>query len=367
MARIDFNNAGHSYSGPSENLADYALQPMNLSWKDGEKYALLGPSGCGKTTLLNMISGLVRPSDGRILFNDQDVTDVPTAKRNIAQVFQFPVIYNTMTVYRNLAFPLKCRKWSTSDIDKKVREVAELLNLSKSLSRPGLGLTADAKQLISLGRGLVRNDVAAIMLDEPLTVVDPHLKWQLRRKLKEVNNTYKITMILVTHDQNEAMTFADKIVLMRDAQVVQMGTPQELFENPTHTFTGYFIGSPAMNFLPCRLENNSIMVDNHCIPLPELKSCFNMYEGELKLGIRPEFLEIGETKREDSLEVPIIDVKDLGNFRITTTLLGTHEVKIKTPIAQAIPNEKGYIRFPQKWTNLYHNDRVVELPCAPTS
>jgi glycerol transport system ATP-binding protein len=362
MARIVFKNAGHSYSGSSGNLADYALQPMNLSWEDGEKYALLGPSGCGKTTLLNMISGLIRPSDGQIFFNNEDVTDIPTAKRNIAQVFQFPVIYNTMTVYGNLAFPLRCRKWSSSAIDAKVREVADLLGLTSSLSRPGLGLTADAKQLISLGRGLVRNDVAAIMLDEPLTVVDPHLKWQLRRKLKEVNNNYKLTMILVTHDQNEAMTFADKIVLMRDGQVVQTGTPQELFENPAHTFTGYFIGSPAMNFLPCRLENDSVMVDKHAIPLPGLKAFFQKFKGKLHLGIRPEFVPIDQTASPDSLEVPVADIQDLGNFRISTVLLGKHELKIKTPISQPLSEDKTYIRFPERWTRLYHNDKVVASP-----
>lgn len=363
MAKIDLVNAGHSYSGTSENMSDYALKPMNLSWSDGEKYALLGPSGCGKTTLLNIISGLVNPSDGKILFDGTDITGLPTAKRNIAQVFQFPVIYNTMTVYGNLAFPLKCRKMPQADIDSKVKEVAELLNLSGSLNKPALGLTADAKQLISLGRGLVRDDVAAIMLDEPLTVVDPHMKWQLRRKLKEVNNTYKPTMILVTHDQNEAMTFADKVVLMRDGSVVQMGTPQELFENPTHTFTGYFIGSPAMNFLPCRLENGSVMVENHAIPLPGLKPCMEKLNGDLKLGIRPEFLKIYTEKKENTLEVPVAEIKDLGNFRIITVMLGSSEVKIKTPVAQPVPAEKGYIEFPAEWTKLYHNDQLVELPC----
>jgi len=363
MARIDFVNAGHSYSGISDNIADYALQPMNHSWDDGKKYALLGPSGCGKTTLLNIISGLVRPSDGRVLFDDRDVTDIPTAKRNIAQVFQFPVIYNIMTVYNNLAFPLRCRKLPRPEIDIKVREVAELLNLTSHLSRPGFGLTADAKQLISLGRGLVRNDVAAIMLDEPLTVVDPHLKWQLRRKLKEVNNTYKMTMILVTHDQNEALTFADKVVLMKDGQIVQVGTPQELFENPKHTFTGYFIGSPAMNFMPCRLENNAVMVGNNQIPLPGLEACKTLPQGKLELGIRPEFLRLAQKASLDTIEVHVCDVRDLGNYNVATVVMGDHKLKVKVPISQSLPSDKGYLSFPPQWTKLYHEEKLVEISC----
>jgi glycerol transport system ATP-binding protein len=363
MARIEFIKVGHSYYGKSDNLEEYALQPMNLFWDNGEKYALLGPSGCGKTTLLNIISGLVHPSDGRVLFDGKDITDLPTAKRNIAQVFQFPVIYNTMSVYNNLAFPLRCRKLPSTEIDTNVKEVAKLLNLTHVLSKPGLGLTADAKQLISLGRGLVRNDVAAIMLDEPLTVVDPHLKWQLRRKLKEVNKAYKMTMILVTHDQNEAMTFADKVVLMRDGQIIQVGTPQELFENPQHTFTGYFIGSPAMNFMPCRLENNALMVKNTRIPFPGLENCRKKLDGTLKLGIRTEFLRLEATPSPDAVNVSIVDVRNLGSFSIVTVVLEGQELKVKVPIAQPLPKDRGYLSFPSKWTKLYHEDKLIEMSC----
>lgn len=362
MARIEFKNVGHSYYGKSEDPFDYALQPMNLAWDDGEKYALLGPSGCGKTTLLNIISGLVHPSDGRVLFDGEDITDLPTAQRNIAQVFQFPVIYNTMSVYNNLAFPLRCRKIPRAEIDARVKDVAELLNLTDFLPRSGLGLTADAKQLISLGRGLVRNDVAAIMLDEPLTVVDPHLKWQLRRKLKEVNKAYNLTMILVTHDQNEAMTFADKVVLMRYGQIIQVGTPQELFENPQHTFTGYFIGSPAMNFMPCCIENSALMVGKTRIPLPGLENCRQKLDGDLQVGIRPEFLRLDTTPSPDAVKVPIVDVRDLGSFRIATLALEGHELKVKVPIADPMPRDQGYLSFPPEWTKLYQDDILVEMP-----
>lgn len=360
MAQIDLNGVGHCYSGNPEKLEDFALQPMTHSWENGRAYALLGPSGCGKTTLLNIISGLIRPSEGRVLFGEVDVTNQPTAKRNIAQVFQFPVIYKNVTVYDNLAFPLRCRKFPEATIDKKVREVAELLNLSKKLKSPAVKLGADAKQLISLGRGLVRNDVVAILLDEPLTVIDPHLKWLLRRKLKEVNDTYNQTMILVTHDQNEALTFAEKVVVMQAGQIVQVGTAQELFERPRHTFVGYFIGSPSMNFMPCRLDGDAVKVGEKRISLPELTVIDVPPDSELKIGIRPEFLELEHDASSDTLEVPILSVRDLGNFRIATVRFAGHDLKIKIPEARSIPSEKGFLRFPPQWTKLYVDDVLRE-------
>ena len=166
MAEITLSKLAHSYLPHPAGEADFALKEMDHVWQDGGAYALLGPSGCGKTTLLNLISGLVRPSHGRVLFGATDVTDAPTAARNIAQVFQFPVVYDTMTVRQNLAFPLRNRGME-GQLDRKAR-----------------GLTADAKQKISLGRGMVREDVNAILFDEPLTVIDPHMKWELRTQLK---------------------------------------------------------------------------------------------------------------------------------------------------------------------------------------
>ena len=252
MARITLDGIAHSYGGKAASEADYALKPLHHVWEQGMAYALLGPSGCGKTTLLNIISGLVIPSEGRLLFDAVDVTHLPTEQRNIAQVFQFPVIYDTMTVAENLAFPLKNRGVAKAAIERRVAEIAEMLDLTRDLNRRARGLTADAKQKISLGRGLVRADVSAVLFDEPLTVIDPALKWELRSKLKAVHRALDLLMIYVTHDQIEALTFADKVVVMNDGKAVQIGTPAELFERPEHTFVGYFIGSPGMNLLPAR-------------------------------------------------------------------------------------------------------------------
>ena len=214
MARIELQLA-HSYVHTVRSDADYALLPLDITFEDGGAYALLGPSGCGKTTMLNIISGLVTPSHGAIRFDGVDRTRATPQERNIAQVFQFPVIYDTMTVGENLAFPLRNRKVPADRIRERVGRIAEMLDLSGQLDQRAANLAADAKQKISLGRGLVRPDVSAVLFDEPLTVIDPHLKWALRRKLKQIHHELGLTLIYVTHDQVEAMTLGDRIAVMR--------------------------------------------------------------------------------------------------------------------------------------------------------
>ncbi|MEV4897261.1 ABC transporter ATP-binding protein [Nonomuraea sp. NPDC055795] len=243
MADITLEGVGHSYDGGRT----HALNPMTWTWSDGRAYALLGPSGCGKTTLLNIISGLITPSQGRVLLGGRDVTGLPPVARNIAQVFQFPVLYEEMSVYDNLAFPLRNRKYPKAEVDERVRKVARLLGLEEHLRRRSRRLDPGRQQIVSLGRGLVRPEVAAVLLDEPLTVIDPALKWTLRSKLKEIHRDTGHTLIYVTHDQTEALTFADEVVVLKDGAIVQSGEPAELFLSPAHEFVGHFIGSPGMN------------------------------------------------------------------------------------------------------------------------
>ena len=223
-----------------------------------------------------------------MLFDGADVTQLPADRRNIAQVFQFPVIYDTMTVYQNLAFPLRNRGVGRPRIDARVREIATMLELDDMLDRPAAGLTADNKQKISMGRGLVRDDVNVVMFDEPLTVIDPHLKWKLRSKLKELHQRVRLTMIYVTHDQTEALTFADRVVVMQDGEVVQIGTPVELFERPQHTFVGHFIGSPGMNVLPAAVRDGGVWFGDRHVEVagPVVDG------GRLEIGVRPEFVRL---------------------------------------------------------------------------
>jgi len=360
MARVDLKEIAHSYLAKPKDESDYALKRIDTVWEDGGAYALLGPSGCGKTTLLNVISGLLTPSQGRVLYNGTDVTDLPPEKRNIAQVFQFPVLYDTMSVYNNLAFPLRNRGIGESEVKIRVLEVAEILDLTPFLNKRAAGLTADAKQKISLGRGLVRSDVAAILFDEPLTVIDPHLKWQLRQKLKEIQDRLKLTLIYVTHDQVEALTFADQVMVMYEGELVQTGTPQALFENPEHKFVGYFIGSPGMNFLPCTLDGNTARVDGAKIVLNDDTAALGQKaQGKLEIGIRPGYLEVHTYAVKGGLPVKIEVVEDQGSFKIITVRLAGNTLRARLPEGQTVPGNEAWLRFPTRWTKLFADGRLV--------
>jgi glycerol transport system ATP-binding protein len=359
MATIDLVNLAHSYAARPRNPQDYAVRRFTQTWRDGAAYALLGPSGCGKTTLLNVISGLLTPSQGRILFDGRDVTGLSPEARNIAQVFQFPVIYDTMTVYDNLAFPLRNRGMPAAETDARVRKVAELLDLGGELNRRAHRLTADAKQKISMGRGLVRSDVAAILFDEPLTVIDPYMKWQLRRKLREVHEEFRLSLIYVTHDQVEALTFADEVAVMHEGQIVQLGTPQELFERPAHTFVGYFIGSPGMNLMPCEIGPDRAVVDGMAIPLDPGRTTRLAGDGRYELGIRPEFVEIVPAGGPGTVPVTVSDVEHLGTHRLMTAHLGHHRVKVRVAEDRPIPADGVALRFPPARTLLYRDGRLA--------
>ncbi|MEP1420158.1 MAG: ABC transporter ATP-binding protein [Erythrobacter sp.] len=322
MASITLENLAHSYVDHPQGQADFALKELNLQWQDGEAYALLGPSGCGKTTLLNIMSGLLKPSQGRVLFDDRDVTKATTAERNIAQVFQFPVVYDTMSVRENLAFPLRNRGMERGYIADRVGRIAQMIGLEDLLDRKARGLTADLKQKISLGRGMVRDDVNAILFDEPLTVIDPHLKWELRTQLKSLHHEFGHTMVYVTHDQTEALTFADKVVVMQEGKVLQVGTPQELFEAPAHRFVGYFIGSPGMNFLPVSVTGRNATIEGHKV---ELSHGYGELQGEVELGLRPEFITLTSG---NGLPAEIIRVQDVGRQKFVNASVFGNEVNI---------------------------------------
>jgi len=358
MAKITLDNLAHSYYPKPKSEDDFALKELNHEWNDGEAYALLGSSGCGKSTLLNIISGLLHPSQGRILFNDRDVTHASTADRNIAQVFQFPVVYDTMSVRDNLAFPLKNRGASPQYIAERVQQIGAMIGMESELDMRARGLTADAKQKISLGRGMVREDVNALLFDEPLTVIDPHMKWELRTQLKALHHEFGHTMIYVTHDQTEALTFADKVVVMYDGRVVQIGTPQELFERPEHTFVGYFIGSPGMNVIPATVEGVTANVHGTTV---RLKKHFGQPSGKVEIGVRPEFVTLTEG---EGLPVNVRRVEDVGRHKIVRADLFGNEINIVAGEGQSISPDMNRVTFDDDQVNVYVNDWRTEGKAA---
>jgi glycerol transport system ATP-binding protein len=356
MTTITLDGIAHSYVQQPRSDKDYALRPLHHVWEQGMAYALLGPSGCGKTTLLNIISGLVIPSEGRLLFDGRDVTRLPTEQRNIAQVFQFPVIYDTMTVAQNLAFPLRNRKMPKARIAARVAEIAAMLELTPDLNRRARGLTADAKQKISLGRGLVRSDVSAVLFDEPLTVIDPALKWELRSKLKAVHRALDLLMIYVTHDQTEALTFADRVVVMNEGQAVQIGTPEELFERPDHTFVGYFIGSPGMNLLPARIDGNHALVGGSAIALGAAYPVLTPTE-PVQIGVRPDFATL---TAEGGIKVQVRRIDDYGRKRLAHVSLDGLPMVATVPDSMASVGTEAGVTFDAAHVLVYRNDVRVD-------
>jgi glycerol transport system ATP-binding protein len=361
MARIDLDLA-HAYKPNPQRDEDYALLPLKMSFEDAGAYALLGPSGCGKTTLLNIVSGLVKPSQGSVRFDGVDVTGRTPQQRNIAQVFQFPVIYDTMTVAENLAFPLRNRGVATDKIKQRVGKIAEMLELSAQLNTRAAGLAADAKQKISLGRGLVREDVSAVLFDEPLTVIDPHLKWQLRRKLKQIHHELKLTLIYVTHDQVEALTFAEQVVVMTRGRAVQIGGASDLFERPQHTFVGHFIGSPGMNFLPARCDASGVSVAGR-----RVMAATTQLAGAdaITLGVRPEYVALAAADAPGALPAVVTQAQDIGTYWLLSARVGggADESLIRARLSpeQRIPKagESVWLNIVGTHTCFYRNQELI--------
>ncbi|MDA7423981.1 ABC transporter ATP-binding protein [Thalassococcus lentus] len=353
MAKITLEKMKHSYMPSPKGPQDYALKEIDVDWEDGGAYALLGPSGCGKSTLLNIISGLLVPSIGKVKFDGRDVTHLSPDQRNIAQVFQFPVIYDTMTVRQNLSFPLRNRGVDESTIATRVQAIAEMLEVTDMLDRRASGLSPDNKQKISMGRGLVRDDVNVVMFDEPLTVIDPHLKWKLRSKLKELHQRVKATMIYVTHDQTEALTFADQVVVMQDGEVVQIGTPVELFERPAHTFVGHFIGSPGMNVLPAELREGGAFFQGQNVTLEGAVD--SAASGRIEIGIRPEFVSLGDT----GIAAQVRKVADVGRHLVVEAMAGDHKIAAIMNGPAPLQGETVHLQFKPAQTRVYANGWIA--------
>ncbi|HEY7642033.1 MAG TPA: ABC transporter ATP-binding protein [Steroidobacteraceae bacterium] len=355
MARIDLVDVGHRYGSETDA---WALRPMTTTWQDGGAYALLGPSGCGKTTLLNIISGLIAPTRGTVAFDGRDVTALAPEARNIAQVFQFPVVYDTMTVFDNLAFPLRNRGWSGARLRQRVEEVADILELRTDLPRRARALSADQKQKISLGRGLVRPDVAAVLFDEPLTVIDPHLKWLLRRKLKQIHQQLQLSLLYVTHDQTEALTFADQVVVMSQGEIVQVGTPEQLFETPAHRFVGHFIGSPGMNFLACEWSGGAATLGGVRIATSSKQA--PPPDAALAIGVRPEYLELASAPGPNCVPARVAAIQDQGIHTMVRVEVGPSLAWAKLRSAGSVPAASdAFVCLPPARCALYADERRV--------
>src|ERR1700757_3049466 len=273
-----------------------AVQGINLDIPDREFIVLVGPSGCGKTTTLRMIAGLEEATSGEIYIGDQLVNDVPPKDRDIAMVFQNYALYPHMTVFENMSFGLRLKKFPKAEINERVQAAARILDISDLLGRRPKQLSGGQRQRVAMGRAIVRNP-KVFLFDEPLSNLDAKLRVQMRTEIKRVHQMVKTTTVYVTHDQVEAMTLADRVVVMNGGLIEQIASPQELYPRPKTRFVAGFIGSPAMNFMRCRLEENGVglrvrISDAISLPVPASRSAH--YQGfagkELIFGLRPEHI-----------------------------------------------------------------------------
>ena len=313
MATVTFDNVNKVYGD------FHAVKDLNLEIGDGEFMVLVGPSGCGKTTSLRMIAGLEEISEGTLRIGDRVVNDVPPKDRDIAMVFQSYALYPHMSVRENLAFGLKLRKVPKNEIERRVNEAAETNQLQKLLDRKPKELTGGQRQRVALGRAIVR-EPAVFLMDEPLSNLDAKLRVQTRAEIARLHQRLKTTVVYVTHDQVEAMTMGQRIAVMNEGLLQQVGTPQVLYDTPLNRFVAGFIGSPSMNFVDVTVDGSGdsarlVGAGDWTIPLPpRLRGAIPTSDGRFVAGFRPEHLEIGEISPEHGAFRARADVVEyLGN------------------------------------------------------
>ena len=283
MASVDFAHVSKRFG---EDVV--AVDDFTLTVRDGEFLILVGPSGCGKTTLLRMVAGLEEVSEGEIHIGDTRVNDLPPTDRDIAMVFQNYALYPHMTVYDNLVFPLRQKRMHKDDARARVREVARLLGIDELLGRKPRALSGGQRQRVAIGRALVR-EPQVFLMDEPLSNLDAKLRVQMRAELISLHKRLGITTIYVTHDQTEAMTLGDRVVVLRSGVVQQTDVPERLYRHPANMFVGGFIGSPAMNFLEGRIEQDGLALGEARVELPEsVRRRLARRAGDVVVGVRPE-------------------------------------------------------------------------------
>jgi multiple sugar transport system ATP-binding protein len=301
VARVDFAGVTKEFDG-----GVVAVDGLSLSIEDGEFMVLVGPSGCGKTTALRMTAGLEAVTDGTISIGGRAVNDVPSAKRDIAMVFQNYALYPHMSVFENMAFGLQQRRMPKREIAERVREVARLLELEPYLSRKPKALSGGQRQRVAMGRAIVRRP-SVFLMDEPLSNLDAKLRVQMRAEIRTLQRELGVTTMYVTHDQTEAMTMGDRVAVMRRGVLQQVASPHELFRRPVNLFVAGFIGSPAMNFLDAQVSDGTVVVGAYRLPLSS--GVLAQAEGRrLALGVRPEDIRLGGT----GLPAQVVHVEDLG-------------------------------------------------------
>ncbi|GAB4463445.1 MAG: ABC transporter ATP-binding protein [Armatimonadaceae bacterium] len=338
-----------------------AVNKMDLDVRDGEFMVFLGPSGCGKTTTLRCVAGLEIPDGGDIHIGERDVTRLPPADRDIAFVFQSFSLYPHLSVRENLAFPLKAVRTPADEIARRVEAAAATLHITKLLDRKPNKLSGGEMQRVTIGRAIVRRPQVFLM-DEPLSALDAKLRTEMRAEIKRLQTDLRATTIYVTHDQLEAMSMGDRIAIMYGGLLQQVGTPTEVYDRPRNLFVAGFIGSPAMNFIPCTRDGESFVIegvegaDGVRLPLlPEAKTRLGAGAGRpLVLGVRPEDIVLSREPKPEFIPAEVYVVEPLGSEKIVNLILAGHIIKARTPPTfAAAAGETLHMRIDQSRSHLF--------------
>jgi multiple sugar transport system ATP-binding protein len=347
----------------------HAVRGIDLDIADGEFMAFLGPSGCGKSSTMRIIAGLEEISSGNLYFADKLVNNVRPRDRGVAMAFETYALYPTLSIYENLAFPLRAAKWKEVDLDKRVHEIAEILEITDLLdSMPG-GLSSGQSQRVGLARALTRKP-NVFVLDEPISHLDTRQRSRMRSYLKRLHIELGHTMVYVTHDQEEAMAMADRISVMKDGELIQTGTPEEIYNQPKNIFVAGFVGEPAMNFLECEYSPNGgkpmlTHRDIH-IPLPPQAKHLaqqNTLPKQVLLGIRPFYVGI-HSEQTDVYNIPanIFIVEPMGDMAVVNTKV--YDIRLQvvtTPDFRAQPNQPIWLSFDPEHTHLFDMQTEMAL------
>ncbi|MHC3130374.1 MAG: ABC transporter ATP-binding protein [Candidatus Bathyarchaeota archaeon] len=343
-----------------------AVDNINLEIKEGEFLSLLGPSGCGKTTTLRLTAGLETPTSGEIYFDDRPISKVSPAKRNVAMVFQSYAIYPHMTVLENIAFPLEARGVPKKERMRRAKEAAEFVKIEELLNRKPAQLSGGQRQRVALARAIVRHP-SVYLLDEPLSNLDAKLRVLMRAELKRMHEKLKVTTVYVTHDQVEAMTMSDRVAVMKEGALQQVGTADELYSRPMNKWVAGFIGSPPMNLIDCALveKNGGKFLDagEFTIPLNEGSAdsvVRNATSSNLTFGVRPEHLSVHKEKKSDSIEGELYALEPLGECIIVDAVVGGNLIKAKIPPGfAAATGSKVYLTFDEKAMYIYDREKLL--------
>jgi len=334
MANIKFNGVHKSF-GSNKIITDF-----NLLGKEDEFLVLIGPSGCGKSTLLRMIAGLEQIDEGEIFINNQLVNNLHPSKRETAMVFQSYALYPHMNVFENMSFGLKIEKKPKDEIQKKVMQAAKILKIEELLQRKPKELSGGQRQRVAIGRAITRNP-KIFLFDEPLSNLDAALRAEMRVEISKLHNQIKTNMIYVTHDQVEAMTLADRIVILNGGNIEQVGTPDEIYSNPSNIFVAQFIGTPKMNIL--KITKDNIISDSEINFLDnKIKmGSINFLQKDYYIGIRPEHFNVSDDS-EYKFKPKIELIENLGNEKIIYIKKDNYEISIKIPSKNNIQNTIGF-------------------------